>query len=107
MNSSSALSTTTKTTAVKIAIHRYASSIRFAPGECGVTGAKPPLPAWAPPAAASATRRPSTKTKSLRLTSDGILRDGGEMSSIDSAGDFGRTGGQSPPVLEAAPQAVP
>jgi hypothetical protein len=45
MNRSSALSTTTKTTAVKIVIHRYVSSIRFALGECGVTGAKPPLPA--------------------------------------------------------------
>src|SRR6185437_5833946 len=107
MKSSRALSTTTKTTAVKIVIHRYASSIRFALGECGVTGAKPPLPAKATPAAVSATPRPSTKTKTLRLTSDGILRDGGEMIPSESVGDFRRTRGQSPPVLEAAPQAVP
>src|SRR5216117_1618082 len=72
MNQISAPSTRTKIAVVKIAIHLYESLMRDAFGECGVSGEKPPLPAYATAANASAAPRASTRTKVLRLT--GTLR---------------------------------
>jgi hypothetical protein len=45
MNRIKAPSTRTKIAPVKIEIQTYESLIRFAFGECGVAGAKPPFPA--------------------------------------------------------------
>src|SRR2546429_9983337 len=93
--------------AAKIAIQLYASSMRWAFGECGGGGAKPPFPADATAASASAAPTTQVRARSFRRTGSGILRDGYEMSFLGSVGEFRRTYGQSPYVLEAAPQAVP
>src|SRR5712691_6310970 len=74
-NAIRAPSTSTKIAPVKIEIQTYESLIRFAFGECGVAGAKPTLPAYATAASASAAPRASTRTRALRLTGGGILRD--------------------------------
>src|SRR6476646_3257241 len=58
----------TNTNAVKPKTTQYVSVIRTAFGECGVTGARPPFPAAATPAVASATSRTRTKDGSLRRT---------------------------------------
>src|SRR5437588_3540882 len=47
--------------------------MRLAFGECGVSGAKPPLPAWDTAASASAAPTTRRRTRSLRLTGRAIL----------------------------------
>src|ERR671934_878352 len=68
MNQSNDASTTTKMIPVSRPISLYASLMRPAFGECGVSGAKPPFPACATAASASAAPSMSTRTMSLLRT---------------------------------------
>src|SRR4029077_3049381 len=64
----SSVSTRMKIAAVKPRIRKYASWMCVAFGDAGATGAKPPFPAAATPAAASASSTARTKDVSLRRT---------------------------------------
>src|SRR5919204_853571 len=73
MNQSNDASTTTKMIPVSRPISLYASLMRPAFGECGVSGAKPPFPACATAASASAAPSTSMRTVSFRRTERAIL----------------------------------